>query len=149
MTAAWASDDMTTDEPDATISATVRALAGARRADTAEIARAIGISRNSYYNRINGEKPWHARDVARAAAYFGVPIADLYAGRVTIPFRNSAPHTRGSQSPAANMSHSSPVSFIHVTPSEQVSASGQARARVPFTGPNANSEWRTPSQMVA
>lgn len=79
------------DDPDATIGATVRALVSARRADTGVLARAMGISRNSYYNRVNGEKAWHARDVARAAAFFGVPITDFYDGVVRV---GNAPTSR-------------------------------------------------------
>lgn len=84
MTAALAQEQLGDDDPDAVIGATVRALVSAHRADTGVLARALGISRNSYYNRINGEKGWHARDVARAAAFFGCSVQDLYDGNVQI-----------------------------------------------------------------
>lgn len=95
MTAAVATDGTSPlDDPDVIISATIRALVAARQTDTGELAAALRMSRNSYYNRINGEKPWHARDVSRAAAFFDVPVADLYEGRLTIPFRKAgAPQT--------------------------------------------------------
>lgn len=83
MTAALA-EQLGDDDPDAIIGATVRALVSAHRADTGALARAMGISRNSYYNRINGEKAWHARDVYRAASFFGCSIQDIYDGTVRI-----------------------------------------------------------------
>lgn len=83
MTAALA-EQLGDDDPDAIIGATVRALVSAHRADTGALARAMGISRNSYYNRINGEKAWHARDVYRAASFFGCSIQDIYDGTVRL-----------------------------------------------------------------
>lgn len=45
---------------------------------------AVGMSRSTYYNRINGETPWSAADVAQAADALGVTVADLYAGNVPL-----------------------------------------------------------------
>lgn len=92
MTAALA-EQLGDDDPDAIIGATVRALVSANRADTGALARALGISRNSYYNRINGEKAWHARDVYRAAAFFGCSIQDIYDGNVRVGRHAGAPVT--------------------------------------------------------
>lgn len=43
---------------------------------------AVGLSRSTYYNRINGDTPWSAADVKRAADALGIEVADLYEGRV-------------------------------------------------------------------
>lgn len=45
---------------------------------------AVGMSRSTYYNRINGETPWSAADVAQAAEALGVTVADLYTGNVPL-----------------------------------------------------------------
>ncbi|WP_172457776.1 hypothetical protein [Pseudonocardia sp. N23] len=84
MTTALAATEIVDDDPDRVISATVRALVSANRVDTGRLAEALQMSRQSYYNRVNGEKPWHAKDVARAARFFAVPIQDIYSGTVRI-----------------------------------------------------------------
>jgi hypothetical protein len=68
------------DDLDARISLMVRVLVAARRTDTRALAAALEMSRNSYYNRVNSDKPWHAKDVYRLARFFDIPVQDLYDG---------------------------------------------------------------------
>lgn len=67
----------------ATITRTVRALRSAHQVDAGELARRLGISRQSFYNRLN-DGHWLAADVAALADYFGCTIQDLYDGAVDL-----------------------------------------------------------------
>ena len=69
---------------DATITRTVRALRGAHQVDARDLAQHLRISRQSLYNRLNGDAPWLAADVAALADYFGCTIQDLYDGTVNL-----------------------------------------------------------------
>lgn len=80
-TAAAADPGLTIDE---TIRQTVRALRSARRVDALVLARALGISRQSLYNRLNGAAPFLAAEIAGLATFFGVPIIDFYEGVVRV-----------------------------------------------------------------
>lgn len=84
---------------DSTISRTIRGIIAFTRMPTGAFRSAAGLSRSTYYNKINGETPWTADEVAHIANVLGVSILDLYNGRVppdlpTWP-RTSAPAERG------------------------------------------------------
>lgn len=70
--------------PDETIRRTVRALRSAYEVDAAVLARHLGISRGSLYNRLNGAAPWLAAEIVGLASFFNCEIADFYAGNVRI-----------------------------------------------------------------
>ena len=89
--------DGITTGPDDIIGATVRALRSAGRVDVADLARHLGISRQAFYNRLNGTAPWLARDVAILAEFFGCTIQDLFEGHINVrregPFPGLRPVT--------------------------------------------------------
>lgn len=60
---------LTFDENAASI---VRLLLASRHMDATDLAPAVGMTRSTLYNRLNG-KPWHASELDRIADYFGVP----------------------------------------------------------------------------
>jgi DNA-binding XRE family transcriptional regulator len=74
------------DEPDPNevIRVTVRALRSAHQVEAVELARRLGVSRQSIYNRLNGHAPWLAAEVAALADFFGCEVQDLYNGTVRI-----------------------------------------------------------------
>jgi hypothetical protein len=69
---------------DAIISRTVRALRSAYDVDARVLARHLGISRNSLYNRLNGSAPWLAAEIVGLAQFFNCEIADFYTGNVRV-----------------------------------------------------------------
>jgi hypothetical protein len=71
-------------DPDERIRTTVRALRSAYEIDTAVLARHLGISRQSLYNRLNGHAPWLAAEVATLAQFFECEIQDFYTGTVNL-----------------------------------------------------------------
>lgn len=77
-------NEATEPDPDQTIRRTVRALRSAYDVDAKVLARHLGISRNSLYNRLNGAAPWLAAEIVGLAAFFGVPISDFYEGVVRV-----------------------------------------------------------------
>lgn len=83
---------------DDTIRQTVRALRAARQADSLVMARALGISRQSLYNRLNGAAPFLAAEIAGLAHFFGVPITDFYEGIMRVG-RATGDGTTGSYFP--------------------------------------------------
>lgn len=66
------------------IRVTVRALRSARQVDAAVLARHIGISRQALYNRLNGQAPWLASEVAGLAEFFNCSVQDLYDGVIRV-----------------------------------------------------------------
>jgi DNA-binding XRE family transcriptional regulator len=77
-------------DPNETIRAAIRALRAAHETDAIVLAKLLGISRQSLYNRLNGDAPWLAREVAQIADYYNVSVQDLYAGTVDVrPFRRA------------------------------------------------------------
>lgn len=80
-------------DPDEMIRTTVRALRSAHQIDTAVIARHLGISRQSLYNRLNGHAPWLAAEVAALADFFQCDVQDFYNGTVRLdrPFVKGGP----------------------------------------------------------
>lgn len=64
----------------ARISAAVAALVRGQRRDVGEIAREMGLSRTALYQKIKGDRPFKAWEVAALAAIFGVRVSDLYDG---------------------------------------------------------------------
>lgn len=73
-----------TSSPDDTIRRTVRALRSAYEVDAAVLARHLGISRASLYNRLNGVAPWLAAEIVGLASFFDCEISDFYTGNVRI-----------------------------------------------------------------
>lgn len=71
-------------DPDETIRRTVRALRSAYDVDARDLARHLGISRNSLYNRLNGVAPWLAAEIVALADFFNCNIADFYTGNIHI-----------------------------------------------------------------
>lgn len=94
--------------PDETIRRTVRALRSAYEVDARDLARHLGISRQSLYNRLNGVAPWLAAEIVGLAQFFNCEIADFYTGNVrvdlagagratgvaTLPYRSASAHSR-------------------------------------------------------
>jgi len=72
------------DSTDETIRRTVRALRSAAEADAGDLARHLGISRASPYNRLNGVAPFLAAEIAGLASFFGCSIQDIYDGVVRV-----------------------------------------------------------------
>ena len=81
MRARAATADAELDDFGATIAATVRGLTAVRNMSAADVAAAIGMNRSTYHRRLHGG--FTASDVARLALFFGVPVQDLYDGRIT------------------------------------------------------------------
>lgn len=79
--AAAGTSGLSTDE---TIRQTVRALRSARQVDALVLARALGISRQSLYNRLNGAAPFLAAEIAGLAHFFGCTVQDIFDGVVRI-----------------------------------------------------------------
>ena len=77
-------DTVSAPDPDETIRRTVRALRSAYDVDARVLARHLGISRNSLYNRLNGAAPWLAAEVVGLAQFFNCEIVDFYTGNVRI-----------------------------------------------------------------
>lgn len=69
---------------DEIITATVRALRSVRGDDVNDLARFIGISRGSFYNRLNGSTQFGAAEIGKLAEWFEVPVTDFYEGVVRI-----------------------------------------------------------------
>lgn len=67
-------------DDDAVISATVSALISGRRTKPEAVAAAVGMSKSSMYNKLNGTAPWKAAEVSDLARHFGVTIQALYDG---------------------------------------------------------------------
>lgn len=76
------------------ISRTVKAILAFTSTPPEAFWHSVGMSRSTYYNRINGETPWSAADVQHAADVLGVAVADLYDGRIPTGLPTWAP--RGS-----------------------------------------------------
>lgn len=91
-------DDQRKADPNDTIRRAVRALRSAHQVDATDLARHLKISRQSFYNRLNGAAPWLATEVAALADYFGCSVQDLYDGTVhlTRPLTTrTTPHPDG------------------------------------------------------
>ncbi len=109
-------DVPTTDTPDAplagvaataddTIRRSVRALIAARGQESEDVARAVGMTRATFYRRLSGRgAPFTAGEVQAIADWFDVPVADLFSGLggVVVPLRQ-----RRSGIPAGAMTGSS------------------------------------------
>lgn len=67
-------------ETDARISATVRALASGGNVDMMIVARALALPKATVYNKLRGDSPWKASEVAALAHFFKVRIPDFYDG---------------------------------------------------------------------
>lgn len=67
---------------DSTISRTVRGIIAFTGMPAGVFREAVGLSRSTYYNKINGDTPWTADEVAHIAEVLGVSILDLYNGRI-------------------------------------------------------------------
>ena len=62
------------------IRATLRALLAYRGISIPDFAEQIGISRTALYNRMAGDTPWSAEEVARIAVALDIPVATFYGG---------------------------------------------------------------------
>lgn len=67
-------------DDDAVISATVAALISGRHLRREDVAAAVGMSKTSMYNKLNGAAPWKAAEVSDLARYFQVSIQAMYDG---------------------------------------------------------------------
>lgn len=74
---------------------TVRALRSVFEVDARVLARHLGISRGSLYNRLNGTAPWLAAEIVGLAQFFGCDIVDFYTGNVRIEGGANAPAQLG------------------------------------------------------
>lgn len=78
---------------EATVRQSVLTLVRVREADRDDLARHLGIHRSSLYRKLGrAGAPFTAGEVAAIADYFGVPVADLFAGlaAVAIPLQPAA-----------------------------------------------------------
>jgi hypothetical protein len=69
-------------ETDRMISRTIRGILAFTSMPAEAFWHALEVSRTTYYNKINGDSPWTASEVASAADVLGVAVSDLYEGRV-------------------------------------------------------------------
>lgn len=67
---------------DETVKATINAICGARGLSLADLGAAVGIPKASMYYKMG--HGFYFREVARIAAYLGVSVADMEAGRVDV-----------------------------------------------------------------
>src|SRR5690242_14557135 len=65
---------------DENIGAVVRMLLAAKRGTPDDVASALGIHRSSLFEKMNGNRRWHASEVQTLSHLFGVPIATFYGG---------------------------------------------------------------------
>jgi hypothetical protein len=80
------------DETDATIRRSIQTLIRVRDADRDDIAAQLGVHRSTFYRRLGGHgAPFTAGEVAVLAAFFGVPVADLFEGltAIAVPLRRT------------------------------------------------------------
>jgi len=69
---------MRTKTLDEGVSQRVRIELARRRLSAADAAKQVGFSEWSLRSRLNGNSKWTASEVATLAAFFGVPVAELY-----------------------------------------------------------------------
>ena len=65
---------------DENVSTVVRMLFAAKRGTPDELARFLGISRSTVFEKLNGNRRWYAAEVQGLADYFSAPIQTFYAG---------------------------------------------------------------------
>lgn len=105
------------ESPDDTIRRTVRALRSAYEVDAAVLARHLGISRQSLYNRLNGAAPWLAAEVVGLAIFFGCEVSDFYTGNVHIKAGGPIGADISGYLPASSRRHS-PLSLVPPLPGD-------------------------------
>ncbi len=116
---------------DEIICATVRALRSARQAEVPVLASFIGVSRGSFYNRLNGTSQFAAAEIGMLAQFFDVPVTDFYEGIVRVGPKAVSPVTTARYVPpkrhlvAVDSQVTDPVA---VTPREVVSNLSPNRA---------------------
>ncbi len=64
---------------DQVICATIRALAASRNSSLSEVAAGVEMPRSTFERRL-AKGGWTAAEVARIAAWFAVPVSDLFTG---------------------------------------------------------------------
>ncbi len=64
---------------DQVICATIRALAASRNMALADVAAGVDMPRSTFERRLS-KGGWTAAEVARIAAWFAVPVSDLFTG---------------------------------------------------------------------
>lgn len=70
------------DDPDMKISRTIMALLGYHSLKVTDLPKRIdGLKQATLYTRIDGKRPWEAKEVAVLAAFFGLPVGQFYEGR--------------------------------------------------------------------
>ncbi|MCF7551012.1 helix-turn-helix domain-containing protein [Pseudonocardia sp. WMMC193] len=72
---------------------TVRALRSAYDVDVPVLARYVGVSRNTLYNRLNGMGPFSGGELVRIAEFFDTTVQAICDGSVTISPNNPPPMT--------------------------------------------------------
>lgn len=121
-----------------TIRRTVKALRSARNVDVPVLARYVGVSRGSFYNRLNGAAPFLAAEVAALATFFDVPISDFFEGVVRVGARGDtsvqtgqyvSPY--GSGRPGLSLVTDSEVTNLDVPPNNRSGTNGAGRANNP------------------
>ena len=84
-------------DPDAVVSAAVRALSHARQVPTEVIAEVCGVGRTAVFAKLNGSSAWKLREVVLLAEYFDVSVDDLVSGVVSVvPAAGLPPRVRRS-----------------------------------------------------
>lgn len=70
----------TTTPADENVATVVRMLLAAKRATPDDVAKALGISRSTVFDKLNGNRRWYADEVQGLAQFFHLPIATFYDG---------------------------------------------------------------------
>ena len=70
----------TTTVSDAWIGATIKGVAGLKRVRLDQIAERLHINPSTLSNKLSGDRPWRAVEVAEAADILGVSVESLYNG---------------------------------------------------------------------
>ena len=89
----------TTAAANETIRRTIRALRSAHDVDVRELAAHVGMSRGSFYNRMNGTAPFIGGELVVLADYFGVTVQDICDGNVHINTDSAAARAVWVQTP--------------------------------------------------
>lgn len=81
-------NDLTPEQVDAWIGATVATLRESRLMTTHELADQLGMTYQTLRNKLKGDRGWSAHEIRRVAEFFDVTETDLFSGwggRVACP----------------------------------------------------------------
>lgn len=61
------------------VNGAVKAELARRDVTGVELTAPLSLNRNSVYARLRGEMPWNTDELAKVAAFLGIPLATLFA----------------------------------------------------------------------